>query len=120
MYYIMASTRDKNAPGNYKLEKQGNITRINYRVSEYGRPMASYHPGDGLLAAKTSRWELSQNACDIESQLFGIGSSDLENSRPVVQPALNKLKSLSIIDKADVILPEPVKVSSINRPLFLN
>jgi hypothetical protein len=116
----MASTRDKNAPGNYKMEKQGNNTRIDYQVNEYGRPTQSYHPGDGLLAAKTSRLELSKNACDIESQLFGIRSSDLENLRPLIQPEFKQLKSLSIIDKAEVILPEPAKVSKIDRPLYLN
>ena len=116
----MASTRDRNAPGNYKLEQAGNTTRINYRVNEFSRPLNSYHPGDGLLAAKTSRAELAENACDIESQLFGIGSSDLVNSRPVIQPVLKSMKSLNMYDRPTLIMPEPMSVSSINRPLFLN
>jgi hypothetical protein len=116
----MSSTRDKNAPGNYKLEQSGNATQSNYRVSEYGRPSVSYHPGDGLLPAKTSRTEMANNACDIESMLFGIGSNDLVNSRPIIQPALKSMKSLHIYDRPALILPEPVSVSSVNRPLFLN
>jgi hypothetical protein len=116
----MASTRDKNARGNYKMEQAGNNMRVNYSVNEYGRPVNSYHPGDGLLPAKTSRTELSNNACDIESMLFGIGSCDLVNSRPTIQPVLKSVKSLSIIDRSELILPEPMSVSSINRPLILN
>ena len=116
----MASTRDKNAPGNYKLEQAGNTFRSDYRVNEFGRPINSYHPGDGLLPAKTSRSEMAHNACDIESMLFGIGSSDLVNSRPTIQPVLKPMKSLSIIDRPTLILPEPVSVSAVNRPMILN
>ena len=116
----MASTRDKNAPGNYKLEQAGNTSRVNYRVNEFGRPVVSYHPGAGLLPAKTSRTEMANNACDIESMLFGIGSNDLVNTRPTIQPALKPMKSLDMYDRPALILPEPVSVSSVNRPLFLN
>ena len=116
----MASTRDKNAPGNYKMEQAGNTSRVNYRVNEFGRPTNSYHPGAGLLPAKTSRTELANNSCDIESMLFGIGSSDLVNSRPTIQPVLKPMKSLDMYDRPALILPEPVSVSSVNRPLFLN
>ena len=116
----MASTRDKNAPGNYKLEQAGNKFGSNYSVSEFGRPSVSYHPGAGLLPAKTSRTELANNACDIESMLFGIGSNDLVNTRPTIQPALKPMKSLDMYVRPALILPEPVSVSSVNRPLFLN
>lgn len=116
----MASTRDKNAPGNYKLEQSENTTSSNYLVNKYVRPSVSYHPGDGLLPAKTPRTEMANNSCDIESMLFGIGSSDLVNSRPVIQPVLKKIKSLHLYDRPSLILPEPVSVSSANRPLFLN
>jgi hypothetical protein len=116
----MSSTRDKNAPGNYKLEQAGNKLGSNYRVNEFGRPVVSYHPGDGLLPAKTARTEMASNACDIESMLFGIGSSDLVNSRPVIQPALKPMKSLDMYVRPALILPEAVSVSAVNRPLFLN
>ena len=116
----MASTRDKNAPGNYKMEQAGNTSRVNYRVNEFGRPSVSYHPGDGLLPAKTARTEMANNACDIESMLFGIGSCDLVNSRPAIQPALKPMKSLDMYVRPALILPEPVSVSAVNRPLFLN
>ena len=114
----MASTRDKNAPGNYKLEQAGNKFRSNYRVNEFGRPVVSYHPGAGLLPAKTSRTELANNSCDIESMLFGIGSNDLVNTRPTIQPALKPMKSLDMYDRPALSLLERTIVFGVSRTLF--
>ena len=35
---------------------------------------------------------LSNNAADIESSLFGIGSTNLVEKKPDVNPSINKLK----------------------------
>ena len=117
----MASTRNKNTPGDYRLEKESIISQRNYITStSFALPIQSYHPGDGLLGAKTARTVLSSNACDIESSLFGIGANNLENPKPKVFPELNTLKSLSIIDKVPLIEPRPLAVNHANRPMFLN
>ena len=114
----MASTRDRNTPGNYRMEQNINMSTIGWNTAQH--ETATYYPGDGLGAAKTARTELASNACDIESQLFGIGTVNLENPQPIVVPQLKQLKSLAVFDKPKVLLPEPLNVSSVNRPVILN
>jgi len=117
----MASTRNKNTPGDYRLEKDSMICQRNYLTNTtFALPTQSYHPGDGLLGAKTSRTVLSSNACDIESTLFGIGANNLENPKPSVMPQLKTLQSLSVMNKTPLILPTVVEISGANRPMYLN
>ena len=114
----MASTRDKNTAGNYRMEQTSNTSFVQWNTSAHDT--MAYHPGDGLGAAKTARTALASNACDIESQLFGIGSTYLENPQPLVVPQLAQLKSLAVFDKPKVLIPEAMNVSSVNRPMILN
>lgn len=117
----MASTRNRNTPGDYRLEKYSMIIQRDYRTNPvFSVPTQSYHPGNGLLGAKTSRDVLATNACDIESSLFGIGANNLETPRPANVPDLNTLKNLSIIDRIPVIQPTPFTVNTANRPMYLN
>lgn len=114
----MASTRDRNTPGNYRMEQNINNSHVGWSTAAH--EVTAYHPGDGLGSAKTARTVLSTNACDIESQLFGIGTANLENPQPVVVPQLTQLKSLAVFDKPKVALPEPLNVDVRNRPMILN
>lgn len=114
----MASTRDRNTAGNYRMEQSANTGFCGWNTKLH--ETTAYHPGDGLGPARTTRTALASNACDIESQLFGIGSTNLENPQPIVMPQLTQLKSLSIYDKPKVMLPEPLNVSSVNRPMIWN
>lgn len=117
----MASTRNRNTPGNYKLEKDMNINQCKFNTYEpYGTPKISYHPGDGLMPAKTSRDILASNACDVESNLFGIGSTNLEKPMPNFNPQLKEIKSLSVIDKPTVFVVEPRAIDDKQRPYILN
>lgn len=116
----MSSTRNKNTEGNYQLEQRKNVNQSDYSTYiPYGLPNVSYHPGDGILGAKTSRDELSYNACDIESKLFGIGSTNLETPQPLLYPKLRELNSLNIYEKQNIILPEPLVVDK-NRAYKYN
>lgn len=104
----MASTRNKNSPGDYTLEEAQFFNRRAYITNDiYGAPKTSYFPSDGLLPSKMAHTTLSKNAPDIESYLFGINSTNLVNPETPVKPDIKTLKSLSIIDHAPMILPEP-------------
>ena len=72
------------------------------------------------MPAKTSRDILASNACDVESNLFGIGSTNLENPMPNFNPQLKEIKSLSIIDKPTVFVVEPRHIDDKQRPYILN
>ena len=69
----MASTSNKNTPGNYKHEQRMNQNIDTYRTflnSAPGEAYTNHLPGDGLLPAKNARSEMCRNYCDVESQLF--------------------------------------------------
>ena len=63
---------------------------------------------------------LSSNACDIESQLFGIGSTNLVNPKKHVQPKFHDVKSLNMIDRLPMVIPEPLIVEKNQRPYPMN
>lgn len=114
----MASTRNKNTPGDYTLEQRNNTLISEYTTSEksYGAPLETMYSGDGLLMGRIAPTRLSDNSCDIESQLFGIGATNLVTPKSAVTPILTPLKSLSIIDRLPVLVPEPLVVEKNQRP----
>jgi hypothetical protein len=119
----MSSTRDKNCQGNYNLEQIQN-THISeystYKYSAYGHPVESHYAGNGLIMGKMAPTNLSNNACDIESYLYGIGSSNLVNLKPPVVPYIKPLLSLSVIDRLPLIIPDPLVVAKNQRPYPMN
>jgi hypothetical protein len=117
----MSATRNKNTPGNYRQERLENIhmNTIN-RYTGKTENTTTFLPGNGLLTGRMGHSQLSNNGCDIESQLFGIGSSNLETTASVVTPSLKQMKSLSIISKTPIFLPEPLNISTTERNNYLN
>jgi len=114
----MSSTRSKNTPGNYQNEQWSNSTQINYNTyGNYGCPIQDHFAGDGLLMGRMAASTLSNNACDIESKLFGIGSTNLVEEQPDIHPDIHEVKSLNIMNKLPVIIPNPHKQQLYERPL---
>jgi hypothetical protein len=117
----MASTRNKNTPGDYELEQN-----INTHIDAYKTMRSStyafnnYFAGDGLLAGKTPREVICSNYCDVESELFGIGTTNLVKPKAPVVPSFNPVKSLNVIDRIPVIIPQPLVVENGQRPMYLN
>lgn len=116
----MASTRNKNTPGDYASEQRSILNQMNYNTYEpYGAPTTTLFSGDGLLMGRIApQGTLAGNACDIESSLFGIGSTNLVNFQTPVVPELYPVKSLSIIDRIPVLVPKPLEVQAGQRPLL--
>jgi hypothetical protein len=117
----MASTRNKNSAGNYKLEQNGiNNIRDNllYHNSPNGHAniaafpelyRASYMPADNL----------SKNYVDIESNLRGINANNLVN--PVsgnIKCEEKKLPMISFFDRETVIMPDNLTIDN-NRPFIM-
>jgi len=116
----MASTRNKNTPGNYLAERWSIDQEVLYRNYEHagnGRPVESMFSGDGLLMGRMVPTELSTNSMDIESFLYGVGSTNLVSPLPPVYASLKPLKSLSMIDRVALIMPENLAVEPNQRPL---
>lgn len=119
----MASTSNKNTTGNYYHEQKSNFLNseyITYLNSGAGEAYTNHFAGDGLLSGKNARSQLCHNYCDIESQLFGIGTTNLVNTYKHVDPQLRHMKSLSIMQKTPVIIPEPLVIETNQRPNHMN
>jgi hypothetical protein len=115
----MASTRNKNSVGDYKMEQQQNKDVCGYSEyghSAYGHPTTTYFAGDGLIMGRIAPVNLSNNSVDIESQLYGIGSTNLVKPKPDVVAEIKGVKSLDIIDRLPVYVPPDFVLERGNRP----
>ena len=115
----MASTRNKNTPGNYCLEQKEFSNSQQYTLyphSQYGSAYSTMLPGNGLLAGQVPWNKMSHNAADIESNLFGINSTNLVNPTPCFVPELTKLDTANIYEKGNILMPQPLVVEKSQRP----
>lgn len=115
----MASTRNRNTPGNYNLEQNQYKQFENYTLypnSQYGAAYSTRLPGNGLLPAQMPWNKLSYNASDTESFLFGINSTNLVNPTPCFVPEIVQLDSVNIYEKGPIFMPETLVVEKNQRP----
>ena len=60
---------------------------------------------------------LSRNASDIESALFGIGSTNLVKPKAPVIPDLNCQRNIKFFNRLQTYLPEPLVIQKYQRPV---
>lgn len=116
----MASTRNINTPSDYKL-RQRNFElyeAYNNQNLYFGRPTLVATPNCGFAPPKFSINEQSGNGVDIESELRGIGSSNLVNPKAQVVPELKNIPEVVFYDRTPMILPDPLVVEKEQRPYF--
>jgi len=120
----MASTRNKNTPGDYAAQQTINQGGDDYyaysKSSFYGVPTNTYFAGDGLVGMKAPHRNLSQNYSDVESYLYGIGSTNLVSPKPDPTPDIYACKSLNIFVKPEVQVPAALVPQADQRRLYLN
>ena len=115
----MSSTRNKNTPGDYEREQwaQSQLRQVH---SNREGPSTVHHPGHGLIGHTCPGSELSFNAPDVESFLFGINSTNLV--APRIVPTMPDLKPLATLDMASrprpVQYPQPLFIEPNQRPTF--
>lgn len=115
----MASSRNKNTRGNYECEiKELDRFRIHTLYTGSVSNDTTCYPGDGLLGCRNPNLVLLNNYADIETELFGIGSTNLINPKNVENHTFHPFKVLDIQQRNKVILPEPLVVSKYNRHNF--
>ena len=115
----MASTRNRNTPGNYSLEQREYRQFENYTLypnSQYGAAYNTRLPGNGLLPAQIPWNKLSYNAADTESFLLGINSTNLVNPAPCFKPEIAQLNSANIYESKPTFIPEPLVIETNQRP----
>ena len=105
----MTSTRNRNTSLNYNLEQKNNkiIEDKNLFInSSYGRAYEEHIPSIGYRPSFMSRDTFSNNPIDIESSLYGIGSTNLET-----------IKFKEFFDRPNsVIMPYPLVLENNQRP----
>ena len=119
----MASTRNINTPGNYVAERfasEKTYQELMFLHSARGQAAHTNQPGDGLLQGRVAGRDLAKNDCDIESFLFGIGSTNLESPLKPIQPEIISLQSINVRRKIPMVIPRTLGVSMTQRPMFLN
>lgn len=118
----MASTRSKNTPGDYATQQSENTHTVDYNLySGYNYHDRTGFAGDGLLPGKYPL-QLFNDNCDVESELFGIGSTNLVEPRtptyllPTGLPPKRGLPVVSMLSaKPATIVPEVLVVSKTER-----
>lgn len=116
----MASTRNKNTPGNYSAEQAALLQERNYFMYENapnGPAFTTAYSGDGLLMGRIAHTQLSHNATDIETFLLGVGSTNLVDPLGPITPNLARLDSLTMMRKQTMVMPVPLAMEPFQRPL---
>ena len=113
----MASTRNKNMPGEYCLHQMSNKHSTNYNTYK-GAAINKINllPCAGILTGPTPNTVLSKNATDIESFLLGINSSNLVDPTPPFNAKLKCNGLLSFYNRLQPLLPTPMVIEGCQRP----
>ena len=115
----MASTRNRNTTGNYLLEQwslEQNRVHQCYLHAGNGEAVTTHFAGNGLIGGWMPRTQLSYNPIDIESSLYGIGSTNLVHPKSETIPYFKTVDTLSIANRIPMILPKPLYVEPNQRP----
>lgn len=115
----MSSTRFINDIGEYTLQQKqsreicGNrISNHRTRNSNQGLPELGFNP------THIPSTQLSHNAIDVESQLYGIGTSNLIKPHVHVTPDLINQTNVSYFKKPELLLPVPFEHKGNQRPII--
>ena len=114
----------KNSPGQYCLEQRGFKQQGQYLTYKYSQiPLQSKLPGLGINAGSMRGGYfnnvLSNNASNIESNLYGIKQIDLTKPKTQFVAQLNKLPEEKFFKtpRDKVFVPEPLVVQKNQRPV---
>jgi hypothetical protein len=113
----MASTRNKNTRGDYILEQKQNRDMREYTTYiDSVQAETTFFAGNGLLPGRVAATNLAFNSVEIESQLYGIGATNLVE--PMATRAIDPkpMKSLNISDRLTTYVPPDFVVEGGQRP----
>ena len=108
----MTSTRNRNTAGDYFIEQSINRQFLDYNTYQgHILNRETYLPGLGLKPARLPM-QLQCNLWDIESELRGIGSTNLVDPKTtsVLPTEPMGMKTLNIYEEAAVVIPKPLKL----------
>ena len=114
----MASSSNKNTPGNYQVEQRAFEQQIQYSTNkEYAFASSTYMSGFGTNPGQLPNTELAKNPNDIESFLFGIGATNLVDPQGPVKAEIRNIPELSMLDRrVPLIMPKELIIPNNQRP----
>jgi len=115
----MASTRNRNTPGDYCIQQRDNSLVNDYKLYQYsqnGKAYSTAIPCVGYMPSHMPREAFSYNSVDIESNLLGINSTNLVYHQDTLVPDFKELNFKSFFDRQKVIMPIPLVIDHNNRP----
>jgi len=114
----MASTRNNNTRSDYKLQQHQFERMRNYSITPENETIIGVmYPKFGINMQQAPAQQLSKNSTDLESQLFGIGSSNLVEEKRDVKIQAHKIKDVDFIDRMELFVPKFEDIKD-QRPLF--
>ena len=118
----MSSTRNINTPGNYNLERMQDNTIFQETMYTHNSYGSAVHPalpcGGNAPPSRLSNYNLSYNPVAVESQLFGIGSTNLVETQPIIQNQPKNLPNITFFYRNDIIMPNKLVVEKNQRALI--
>jgi hypothetical protein len=118
----MASTSLKNLPRQYCTDQRREHINREYLVYKGKKiPNKTMLPGFGInmgnMAGAYTHSILSQNTPDLESYLFGIGTSNLV--KPFKKPSTrtNNLDTVKFFEQTNAEIPVPLVIEKSQRPI---
>ena len=115
----MASTSNKNTPGDYCLQQRTFELNNHYNTYANSQLGMAYNPGlpcgGSAPASHMSREQLSYNPVEIECALFGIGSTNLAKQQQPVFAKFKRLPATSFFPRERVVLPVPFVIEKNQR-----
>ena len=113
----MAATRNRNMQSDYCLERATYKKGADYNLFENRRVAKKTGlPCAGVNVGYIPNSELAWNAVSIESQLFGIGASNMIKRKEVEFPRTKKLDDINFFERMDTYIPEPLSLEKGQRP----
>lgn len=117
----MTDTSLKNSSGWYKQEQQAIGKQFSHNSWKYKCISENTaFPCAGInMPMMTNGFNnniLTNNAADIESQLFGIGSNNLVKPKKQVTPSYNCIDNIKFFNTLKTVLPDPLVVENNQRP----
>ena len=112
----------KNLPGMYALEQKDNKNHQGYLMNmlpqiPYTNRNAGFGTNVGAMKSGYYHNILSNNAANIESNLFNIRAFDLTKPKTEFKPSLNTIGEQTFFSKPSVFIPEPLVVQKNQRPV---
>jgi len=114
----MASTRNINMREEYRAQQKSIESKQDYDINQYGRPTQELLPTQMMNYGSMSRDALSTNAVDIETELFGVGSTNLVVEKSPVRPGLIKHGDIDFSTQNPFVMDEKHVQITFQRPLM--